>query len=107
MLFTQRASKVSRGNRIQLRQLSASRWAWLKLLLSVFRWLQSRTAWSRLIAKPVDDFIITGDSMQRAWTESRLNEGLFLKRLSLVGLDDGDDKTVTILNRLVTWICFS
>ena len=54
-----------------------------------------------------DDFIITGDSMQLAWIESRLNEGLIHKRLAILGLDDGDDKTVTILNRLVTWVCLS
>ena len=48
-----------------------------------------------------DDFIITGDSMQLAWIESRLNEGLILKRRAIPGLDDGDNKTVTILNRLV------
>ena len=53
-----------------------------------------------------DDFIITGDSMQLAWIESRLNEGLILKRHAIPGPDDGD-KTVTILNRLVTWVCLS
>ena len=52
-----------------------------------------------------DDFIITGDSMQSAWIESRLNEGLILKRRAILGPDDGDDKTVTILNRLVTSVC--
>ena len=54
-----------------------------------------------------DDFIITGDSMQSAWMESRLNEGLILKRRAIVGPDDSDEKTVTILNRLVTWVCLS
>ena len=54
-----------------------------------------------------DDFIVTGDSMQLAWIESRLNEGLILKRRANLGPDDGDDKTVTILNRLVTWVCLS
>ena len=54
-----------------------------------------------------DDFIITGDSMQLAWIESRLNEGLILQRRAIPGPDDGDDKTVTILNRLVTWVCLS
>ena len=54
-----------------------------------------------------DDFMITGDSMQVAWMESRLNEGLILKRRTILGPDDGDDKTVTILNRLVTWACLS
>ena len=44
MLLTQRASEVCGGNRIQLKQLRASRWAWLKLVLCVFRWLQSRPA---------------------------------------------------------------
>ena len=34
-------------------------------------------------------------------------EGLILKRRAILGPDDSDDKTVTILNRLVTWICFS
>ena len=33
MLLTQRASEVCRGNRIQLKQMRASRWAWLKLVL--------------------------------------------------------------------------
>ena len=46
-----------------------------------------------------DDFIVTGDSMQLAWIKSRLNEGLILKRRAIQGPDDGDDKTVTILNR--------
>ena len=45
--------------------------------------------------------------MQLAWTESRLNEGLINKRRPILGPDDGDDKTVTILNRLVTWVCLS
>ena len=54
-----------------------------------------------------DDFIITGDSMQLAWIASRLNEGLILKRRAIPGPDDGDDKTVTILNRVVTWVCLS
>ena len=54
-----------------------------------------------------DDFIVTGDSMQLAWIESGLNEGLILKRRAILGADDGDDKTVTILNRLVTWFCLS
>ena len=46
-----------------------------------------------------DDFIFMGDSVQLAWIESRLNEGLILRRHAILGLDDGDDKTVTILNR--------
>ena len=54
-----------------------------------------------------DDFIITGDSTQLVRRESRLNEGLILKRRAILGADDGDDKTVTILNRLVTWVCLS
>ena len=54
-----------------------------------------------------DDFIITGESMQLEWRESRLNEGLIIKRRAIPGPDDGDDKTVTILNRLVTWVCLS
>ena len=52
-----------------------------------------------------DDFIITGDSMQLAWIESPLNEGSILERRAVLGPDDGDDKTVTILNRLDTWVC--
>ena len=52
-----------------------------------------------------EDFIITGDSMQLAWIESRPSEGLVLRRRAIPGPDDGDDKTVTILNRLVTWVC--
>ena len=35
-----------------------------------------------------EDFIITGDSMQSAWRESRLNEGLILKRRAILGTDD-------------------
>ena len=49
--------------------------------------------------------IITGDSMQLAWIESRLNERLILKRRATLGPGGGDDKTVTVLNRLVTWVC--
>ena len=36
-----------------------------------------------------------------------LDEGLILKRRAVLGPDDGDDKTVTILNRLVTCVCLS
>ena len=54
-----------------------------------------------------DDFIITGDSMQLAWIESQLCEGLILKRRAIQGPDDGDDKIDTILNRLVTWVFLS
>ena len=54
-----------------------------------------------------DDFIITGDSMQLAWIESRLNDGLLLEKRAILGPDDGDDKTITILHRLVTWVCLS
>ena len=50
------------------------------------------------------DVIIMGDSVQLAWIEPRLNEGLILKRHAVLGPDDGDDKTVTILNRLVTCV---
>ena len=35
----------------------------------------------------------------------RINEKLILKRRAILGRDDGDDKTVTILIRLVTWVC--
>ena len=45
-----------------------------------------------------DDFIVTGDSMQLAWAESRLTEKLTLKRRAILGPDDGDDKTFTILD---------
>ena len=48
-----------------------------------------------------DDFIITGESMQLAWAESRPNENLILKSRSQTIV------TVTILNRLVTWLCLS
>ena len=54
-----------------------------------------------------DDFIITCDSMQLAWIEYRVNEGLILKRRAILGLDDGNNKTVTVLNRLMTWVCLS
>ena len=33
--------------------------------------------------------------------------GLILRRRAILGPGDGDDKTVTILNRLVTWVCLS
>ena len=45
--------------------------------------------------------------MQLAWAGSSLNEKLILKKRAILGLDDGDDKAVTILNRLVTWVCLS
>ena len=32
---------------------------------------------------------------------------MILKRRAIPGADDGDDKTVAILNRLVTWVCLS
>ena len=54
-----------------------------------------------------DDFIISGDSIELVWIEFRLNEGLILKRRAIRFPDDGDDKTATILNRFVTWVCLS
>ena len=54
-----------------------------------------------------DDFIITGDSVQLMWIESRLKEGLNFERCAHLGVDDGADKTVTNLNRLVTCVCLS
>ena len=45
--------------------------------------------------------------MQLTWIESRLNEGLILKMRAILDPDDGDDKTVRILIRLVTWVCLS
>ena len=54
-----------------------------------------------------DDFIFRGDSMRLAWAETRVNGKLILKRRAILGPDDGDDKTVTILNRLVTWVFLS
>ena len=50
-----------------------------------------------------DDFIITGDSLQLMWIESRFKEGLNFERCADLGIDDGVDKTVTILSQLVTW----
>ena len=50
-----------------------------------------------------DDFIVTGDSVQLMWIESRLKEGLNVERCADLGVDDGVDKTVTILSQLVTW----
>ena len=45
-----------------------------------------------------DDFIITGDSVQLMWIESRPQEGLNFERCADLGVDDGVDKTVTILS---------
>ena len=50
-----------------------------------------------------DDFIITGDSVQLMWMESRLKAGLNFERCADLGVDDGVDKTVTILSQLATW----
>ena len=50
-----------------------------------------------------DGFIFTGDSVQLMWIESRLKEGLNLERCANQRVDDGVDKTVTILSQLVTW----
>ena len=50
-----------------------------------------------------DDFILTGDSVQLMWIESRLKEGWNFERCADLGVDDGVDKTVTILSQLVTW----
>ena len=49
-----------------------------------------------------DDFIIAGDSVTLAWIESRINKGVILMRRAIPGRGDGDDKTVTILNRFVS-----
>ena len=54
-----------------------------------------------------DDFIFVGESIHLGWTESRLNEKLIHKRKAVLGPDISDDKTVTILNRLATWVCLS
>ena len=51
-----------------------------------------------------DDFIMVSEGANLAWLEMRLEDKLILKRRALLGPDDGDDKTVTILNRLVTWV---
>ena len=50
-----------------------------------------------------DDFIITSDSVQLMWVESRLKEGLNFERCADLWVDDGVDKTVTILSQLGTW----
>ena len=51
-----------------------------------------------------DDFIIiTGEYVQMIWIESRLKQGLDFERCVDLGVDDGIDKTVTILSRLATW----
>ena len=51
-----------------------------------------------------DDFIIiTSDSVQLIWIASRLKERLDLERCVDLGVDDGIDKTVTILSLLATW----
>ena len=49
------------------------------------------------------DFTITGDSVQLMCIESRLKEGLNFERCADLEVDDGVDKTVTILSQLVTW----
>ena len=54
-----------------------------------------------------DDIIFVGESMQLAWTESGVDEKPLLKKKAVLGPDDGDDKTVTIFNLLVTWVCLS
>ena len=54
-----------------------------------------------------DDFTFVGESTQLAWTESRVDEKPILKEEAVFGLGDGDDKTVTILILLVTWVCLS
>ena len=46
-----------------------------------------------------DDFIITGDSVQLMWIESRVKEGLNFERFADLVVDDGVDKTVTILSQ--------
>ena len=50
-----------------------------------------------------DDFIITGDSVKLTWIESRLKERLNFEQCVDLGVDDGVDKTVTILSLLATW----
>ena len=37
-----------------------------------------------------DDFIVTGDSMQVMWIDSRLKERLNFDRCAGLGVDDGD-----------------
>ena len=48
-------------------------------------------------------FIVTVDSVQLVWIESRLKEVLNFERCADLRVDDGVDKMVTILSRLVTW----
>ena len=51
-----------------------------------------------------DEFIIImGKYVQWIWSESRLKEGLDFERCADPGVDDGVDKTGTILSRLATW----
>ena len=50
-----------------------------------------------------DHFMSEGDSVQLTWIESRLKERLNFERCADLGVDDGVDQMVTILNRLVTW----
>ena len=63
-----------------------------------------KTGELRSVGGSSDEFIIiTGDYVQFMWIESRLEEILDLERCADLGVDDGVDKTVTILSRLTTW----
>ena len=48
--------------------------------------------------------MIESDTVQLTCIESRLKERLNVERRAYFGVDDGDDKMVTILDRTVTWV---
>ena len=50
-----------------------------------------------------DRFIVESDAVRLTCVELRLKERLDFEWRADIGVDDGDDKTVTILNRLLTW----
>ena len=50
-----------------------------------------------------DDFTILGDEQQLNWFRQRIKTRFEVKCRGRIGGDEGDDKSIRILNRIVTW----
>ena len=65
--------------------------------------MTTHSCWRPRRERELCGFAHEGDSVQLTWIESRLKERWNFERCADLGVDDGVDKMVTILYRLVTW----
>jgi len=49
------------------------------------------------------DFTFSGKQSDLLWIKSKMEESYELKMRAMLGDDFGDDKEITILNRLISW----